>query len=93
MAYGTITTWTIDTADIEEQIETVQTSFLPSLRKLGAEQAFMMRTGQTEVAVVTVFPDEATRSAALDQINQIRARASSELAARLSGEMQGEVFA
>ena len=38
------------------------------IRSLGAEQCFEVRTSDTTVTIVTLFPDEATKAAASEMI-------------------------
>jgi len=43
--------------------------------------------------VVTIYPDEATATAAADKQKALRAQAAADLPVKMVGEMRGDVFA
>lgn len=66
---------------------------MPSLKALGAVNAYFMYTGDTTFNVITIYPDEATATAAIAKQNAIRSQAEVDMPVRLVGELRGEVFA
>ena len=64
-----------------------------SLKALGAVNAYFMYTGDTTFNVITIYPDEATATAAIAKQNAIRSQAEVDMPVRLVGELRGEVFA
>ncbi len=52
-----------------------------------------MYTGDTSFNVITIYPDEATATAAIAKQNAIRSQAAADLPVRLVGELRGDVFA
>jgi hypothetical protein len=97
MTYAVISQWTssVDrSAEAGKNNEkTAQNKFVPSLKALGAVHAYFMYTGDTTFNVITIYPDEATATAAIAKQNAIRSQAAADMPVRLVGELRGEVFA
>lgn len=97
MTYAVISQWTSavergsEAGKINEK--TAQEKYAPGLKALGAVNAYFMYTGDTTFNVVTIYPDEATATAAVAKQNAIRSQAAADLPVRLVGESRGEVFA
>jgi hypothetical protein len=97
MTYAVISQWTSSVARGSEagkkNEKTAQNKFVPSLKALGAVNAYFMSTGDTTFNVITIYPDEATATAAIAKQNAIRSQAAADMPVRLVGELRGEVFA
>lgn len=94
MAYVTITTWELaDGADWNTNLRNVRERRLPALREMGAVRVTLMRTSARTSAVVTEWPDEATRDAAMHLIEEVRRKVQALDGFRLTGELKGEVAA
>lgn len=94
MAYATITTWTVkDSSTMDTAVRVMQEKYMPGIRALGATQALTIRTGPDSAAVLSVYPDEATRDAAAAKIEAMRGNAKSEFDSEMTGELKGEVVA
>jgi hypothetical protein len=73
--------------------KTAQNKFVLSSKALGAVNAYFMYTGYTSFNVITIYPVEATATAAIAKQNAIRSQAAADLPVRLVGELRGDVFA
>ena len=94
MGYLTITTWELaDGADWETNLRNVRERRLPALREMGAVRVTLMRTSARTTAVITEWPDEATRNAAQHLIEEVRRKVQSLDGFRLTGELKGAVAA
>lgn len=94
MAFATISMWKMGAEmDAEEMAKIMQDQFMPALRSLGATQAMAVQTGDNTSAIVTVYPDEATRNAAKEKISALRAKGASTFSAEMTGELLGTVIA
>ncbi len=95
MAYATISTWKMaDGGDMtDEVVQAVQNGLFPALKSAGANSTYFVQTDSKNSAVVTVWPDEATRSAAMGDVEAVRQKARDQLGAEMTGEMKGEVLA
>ena len=77
----------------DEMIETMQTKFMPMIKSLGAEQCFEVQTSDTTVTIVTVYPDEATKTAASERIAEIRSQGADTFSATLVKAEEGPIVA
>jgi Trk K+ transport system NAD-binding subunit len=94
MAFATISTWKMG-ADLEAEAmaRIMQDQFMPALRSLGATQAMTVQTGKGTSAIISVYPDEATRNAAMEKIKVLREKGASTFSAEMTGELMGTVIA
>jgi hypothetical protein len=72
---------------------TAREKYAPGIKALGAANAFFIATSDTTFDVVTIYPDEATATAAADKQKALRSQAAADLPVKMVGEMRGEVFA
>jgi hypothetical protein len=72
---------------------TARDKYVPGLKALGALNAFFISTGDTTFNVVTIYPDEATATAAADKQKALRAQAAIDLPVTMVSEMRGDIFA
>lgn len=94
MAFATISTWKMEAdMDAEELAKIMQEQFMPAIQSLGATQAMTVRTGDDTSAIISVFPDEATRNTAMAKISALREKGASTFTAEMTGEMMGDVIA
>lgn len=94
MSYLTITTWELaDGADWETNLRNVRERRLPALREMGAVKVTLLRTSPRTTAVVTEWPDQATRDAAMHLVEEVRRKVQSLDGFRLTGELKGAVAA
>jgi hypothetical protein len=95
MAYATISTWKANSKieDEDAMYQVVQEKYVPALKAMGATQAMWVQTGDGEIAIISVYPDEAACNAADAKRAEVRSQGSSEFDATLTGEMRGEVRA
>ena len=94
MAFATISTWKRGAEmDAEEMAKVMQEQFMPALRSLGATQAMTVQTGDDTSAIISVYPDEATRNAAMEKISALREKGASTFSAEMTGELMGNVIA
>ena len=92
MRYITITTWEIaDGMDYHVSLRTIEEKRLPALKGLGASRVTVIRTSERTSAVITEWPDEATRHAAELKIDEVRRSVHKEEKIRMTGEMRGEI--
>ena len=77
----------------DEMIETMQTKFMPMIKSLGAKQCFEVQTSDTTVTIVTVYPDEATKTAASEKIAEIRSQGADTFSASLVKAEEGPIVA
>ena len=93
MTYGVISQWT-STVALDAAMETeAREKYLPSIKALNAQHVFFISTGDTTFNVVTIYPDEATATAAVEKQKALRGKAAAEMPVKMVGEMRGEVFA
>jgi len=94
MAYATISTWEM-AGDMEaaEMARIMQEQFMPAIRSLGGTQAMTVQTGDKACAVISIYPDQATRDAAMAKISVLREKGASTFSAEMTGEMSGDVIA
>lgn len=93
MAYGVISQWTSSVPrDAALEAEARQ-KYVPGIKALGALNAYFIATSDTTFDVVTIYPDEATATAAAEKQKALRAQAAAEMPVKMVGDMRGEVFA
>ena len=94
MAFATISTWKMGAdMDAAEMAKIMQDQFMPALRSLGATQAMTVQTGKDTSAIISVYPDEATRNSAMEKIKALREKGASTFSAEMTGELMGTVIA
>jgi len=94
MGYVTITTWELaDGADWDTNLRNVRERRLPALREMGAVRVTLVRTSPRTSAVITEWPDAATRDAAMHLVEEVRRKVQSLDGYRLTGELKGAVAA
>ncbi len=93
MAYGVISQWT-STVAIDAAMEAeAREKYVPAIKALNAQNVFFVITGDSTFNVITIYPDEATATAALEKQKALRGKAAAELPVKMVGEMRGKVFA
>ncbi|MFG6591042.1 hypothetical protein [Sulfitobacter sp. 1A12157] len=94
MRYITITTWELtDGADYDLALRAIEEKRLPALKGFGANRITVVRTSERTSAVITEWPDRATRDAAELKIDEVRRSVKREDQSRMTGEMKGEIVA
>jgi len=94
MAYVTITTWELsDGADFETNLRAVREHRLPALKQMGATRLAVVRTSDRTTAVISEWPDAATRDDAMHLIAEVRRKVHAHDGFRMTGEMKGAVVA
>lgn len=97
MTYAVISQWT---SSVDRGSETGKSNekaarekFLPTLKSFGAVNAYFMYTGDMTFNVVTIYPDEATATAAIAKQDAMRSQAAADMPVHMVGESRGDVFA
>ena len=94
MPYVTITSWEItDGANYDFSMSQIREKRLPALKELGATRVTLVRTSDRTSAVITEWPDLATRNTAEQAIQAVRTQVHQLDMARMTGEMKGVVIA
>ncbi|MCQ0091723.1 hypothetical protein [Roseovarius sp. M141] len=94
MRYITITTWEIaDGVDYNFALRSIEEKRLPALKSFGATRITVIRTSERTSAVITEWPDKATRDAAELKIDEVRRSVDRVDQTRMTGEMKGEIVA
>lgn len=94
MAFATISMWKMGAEmGAAEMAKIMQDQFRPALRSLGATQAMTVQTGDETSAIISLYPDEATRNAAMEKIRALREKGASTFSAEMTGELMGTVIA
>jgi phage-related baseplate assembly protein len=93
MTYGVISQWTSNVSMDAAMEALAREKYLPGIKALGALSAFFIYTGDTTFNVVTIYPDEATATAAAEKQKAMRAQAAAEMPIKVVGEVRGNVFA
>jgi len=94
MTFVSVSTWnTPDGPDREDARARLRDEFFPTIKALGALRQTAVETSETEAVIISEWPDEETRAAAMQKIAQIRATAKEQSGALLKGEVTGNVFA
>lgn len=94
MAFATISMWKMSgTMDTAEMAKIMQEQFMPALRSLGATQAMTVQTSADTSAIISVYPDEATRNSAMQKIKALREKGASTFSSEMTGELMGTVIA
>ena len=73
--FMTASHWSIDQIS-DDMIAEAEAKFMPMIMNTGADQAFMVQTGDDSLMVVIQFPDANTGRSALPQIGAIREMAA-----------------
>lgn len=93
MAYGVISQWTSSVAFDAAMEAEAREKYIPGIKALGALSSFFIYTGDTTFNVVTIYPDEATATAAAEKQKAMRAQAAADMPIKMVGEARGAVFA
>jgi hypothetical protein len=93
MAYGVISQWTSSAAFDAAMEAEAREKYIPGIKALGALNSFFIYTGDTTFNVVTIYPDEATATAAAEKQKAMRAQAAADMPIKMVGEARGAVFA
>jgi hypothetical protein len=93
MTFGVISQWTSSVSRDAAMEAEARQKFIPGIKALGALNAFFISTGDTTFNVVTIYPDEATATAAAAKQQALRAQAAADLPVKMVGETRGDVFA
>jgi hypothetical protein len=97
MAHASISTWKTskprDEAGREALYRVMQEKYVPMTLSMGATSTMCIQTGPDTAAIVSVWPDEATRSAAMQKVGAMRGEASSAFDTTMTMEVMGEIRA
>lgn len=94
MAFAVISMWKMSgTMETAEMAKIMQEQFMPALRSLGATQAITVQTGVDSSAIISIYPDEATRNSAVEKIKALREKGASTFSSKMTGELMGPVIA
>jgi hypothetical protein len=97
MAHASISTWKTskprDEAGREALYRVMQEKYVPMTLSMGATSTMCIQTGPDTAAIVSVWPDAATRAAAMERIRAMRGDATSEFDTTLTMEVEGEIRA
>lgn len=93
MTYGVISNWNSNVPISDEMRTLAKSKYVKSLMDLGAHDCYFIETGKDTFSVCTVYPDEATATAASAKQNALRTEASSEMPVKMLSEARGSVFA
>jgi len=81
-------------AELDDQlISLTQSTFVPAVMALGAQDVYFVQTGPNSIQVVTIYPDEQTANSARDKQEAVRAQASVEMPVAYLSEVRGRIFA
>ena len=75
MEFVTISHWDVPNAT-DDMMDEAKEKFMPMILATGADNVYMVRTGDNTVSVVTHFPDEALGKAAAERIGTVREKAA-----------------
>ena len=91
MSYYTISHWEAD--EWTEEMEAIaRDKFGPMIMAVGASSVDFVQTGHKTMCVVTKYKDEATGTAALAKIAEIRGQAASPMPIRLVSDVKVSAF-
>jgi hypothetical protein len=95
MTYATISTWKLsDGKEADERLwQVAQEKYVPMNAAMGASQTVMVDLGKGESAIISLWPDAATRDAAAAKLKALRSEGGDEFGAKMTGEMHGPVRA
>jgi hypothetical protein len=98
MAYASISMWKTpgfkgDPKARAAAWKTMQDKYLPLNKSFGATQSFAVEVDEESGAIVSLWPDEATRKAAMEKIEVMRGDAKAEFETTMTNEFVGEVRA
>ena len=92
MRYITITTWELeDGADYDVALRRIEEKRLPALKGFGASRITVVRTSQRTSAVITEWPDQATRAPAALTLDEVRRTVKRAAQTPLTGAMHGAI--
>ena len=81
-------------AELDDQlISLTQSTFVPAVMALGAQDVHFVQTGPNSIQVATIYPDEQTANSARDKQEAVRAQASVEMPVAYLSEVRGRIFA
>ena len=90
--FMTASHWSIDQIT-DNMIAEAESKFMPMIMDTGADQAFMVQTGDDSLMVVIQFPDAATGQSALPHIGKIREMAAEQFGMTMQNAVAGAVRA
>lgn len=90
--FMTASHWSIDQIT-DEMMNEAEDKFMPMIMDTGADQAFMVQTGEDSLMVVIQFPDAATGQATLPKIGTIREMAAAQFGMTMQNAVAGAVRA
>ena len=91
MSYFTISHWEAD--EWTDEMEAIaKDKFGPMIMAVGATSADFIKTSDKTMAVVTKYKDEATGTAAIAKIAEIRGQAASTMPVRMVSDVKGSAF-
>ena len=88
MEFVTISHWDVPDAT-DAMMNEAKEKFMPMILATGADNVYMVRTGDKTVAVVTHFPDEALGKAAIEKIGAVREKAAEHFGMTLTSAHAG----
>ena len=88
MEFVTISHWDVPEVT-DEMMEEAKQKFMPLVLATGADNVYMVRTSDSNVSVVTHFPDEELGKAAMDKINAVWEKAAENFAMTLNSAHAG----
>jgi hypothetical protein len=91
MSYYTISHWDADEWT-DEMEASAKDKFGPMIMAVGASSVDFVQTGDKTMCVVTKYKDEATGTAALAKIAEIRGQAASKMPIRMVSDVKGSAF-
>ncbi len=90
MAYVTVTTWEF-AADIDEDaMNAMAEKNMSSVKEMGAERGYSVRTSDTTGIIVMIYPDKATWDRVSAKVAELRRDAQPQMNTKLTGAMEGE---
>ena len=90
--FMTVSHWSLDHVS-DEMIAEAEAKFMPMIMNTGADQAFMVQTGDESLMVVIQFPDANTGQSALPHIGAIREMAAEQFGMTMQNAVAGVVRA
>ncbi len=95
MGFISITTWrmTSDKENLEHVTDLMRRKYFPGLLDLGALHSTLASIDLDRFAIVTVYPDRATRDEAISRITELRSQGAEEFGAEIMDAHSGEVLA
>ena len=93
MTYGVISNWKSNVSNNDDMRALAKSKYLKSVMDLGAAHCYFIETGADTFSVCTVYPDEATATAASAKQNAVRSEASAEMPIKMLNDARGDIFA